>query len=79
MEEIFRLGAEEAERQARERRERMLADQVAPRLAWYRELWDRRAALTGALRGRIAGLQNPHAESLSPVRAVRLRPAPGIR
>ena len=40
-------------------RERMLADQVAPRLAWYRDLWDRRAALTEALKGRIAGLPSP--------------------
>jgi hypothetical protein len=31
----------------------MLADQVAPRIAWYRDLWERRAALTEALRERI--------------------------
>jgi glycosyltransferase involved in cell wall biosynthesis len=34
-------------------RERMLAYQVAPRLAWYRSLWERRAALTEALRVRM--------------------------
>jgi hypothetical protein len=38
---------------------RMLADQVAPRIAWYRDLWERRAALTEALRGRIEGLPMP--------------------
>lgn len=41
------------------RRHRMLADQVAPRLAWYRDLWERRAALTEALRARIDGLPMP--------------------
>ncbi len=35
------------------RKHRMLADQVAPRIAWYRDLWERRAALTEALRERI--------------------------
>jgi SAM-dependent methyltransferase len=35
---------------------RMLADQVAPRIAWYRDLWERRAALTEAIRARIDGL-----------------------
>ena len=40
-------------------RDRMLADQVAPRLAWYRDLWARRAALTVALRIRIEGLPLP--------------------
>ncbi len=40
-------------------RDRMLADQVAPRLAWYRDLWERRAALTEALRTRIGGLPLP--------------------
>ena len=38
------------------RRERMLADQVAARLAWYRELWARRAALTAAVRARVPEL-----------------------
>ena len=33
-------------------RDRMLADQVAPRIAWYRDLWRRRAELTEALRAR---------------------------
>ncbi|MDE2007206.1 MAG: glycosyltransferase, partial [Rhodospirillales bacterium] len=32
--------------------ERMLADQVQPRLAWYRQLWERRAELDAALRAR---------------------------
>jgi SAM-dependent methyltransferase len=40
-------------------RDRMLADQVAARLAWYRDLWDRRRALTDALRTRIEGLPLP--------------------
>ena len=40
-------------------RHRMLADQVAPRIAWYRDLWERRAALTEALRARIEGLPLP--------------------
>jgi glycosyltransferase involved in cell wall biosynthesis len=34
--------------------ERMLAYQVAPRLAWYRSLWSRRVELTNALYGRMA-------------------------
>jgi glycosyltransferase involved in cell wall biosynthesis len=33
---------------------RMLAYQVAPRIAWYRSLWARRDALTAALRDRMA-------------------------
>lgn len=33
--------------------ERMLAYQVAPRLAWYRSLWARREALTAALNARM--------------------------
>jgi hypothetical protein len=40
-------------------RHRMLADQVAPRIAWYRDLWSRREALTAALRARIEGLPLP--------------------
>jgi glycosyltransferase involved in cell wall biosynthesis len=40
-------------------RDRMLADQVAPRIAWYRELWQRRAVLTEAIRMRIGGLPLP--------------------
>jgi SAM-dependent methyltransferase len=40
-------------------RHRMLADQVAPRIAWYRDLWMRRAELTQALRARIDGLPLP--------------------
>jgi glycosyltransferase involved in cell wall biosynthesis len=36
-------------------RERMMAYQVAPRLAWYRSLWARRDALTAALQERLAG------------------------
>jgi glycosyltransferase involved in cell wall biosynthesis len=37
-------------------RNRMLAYQVAPRLAWYRSLWDRRAELTAALVERAPAL-----------------------
>ena len=37
-------------------RQRMLAYQVAPRLAWYRSLWQRRAALTKALTQRVPAL-----------------------
>jgi SAM-dependent methyltransferase len=40
-------------------RDRMLADQVAPRIAWYRDLWSRREELTAALRARIEGLPLP--------------------
>jgi SAM-dependent methyltransferase len=40
-------------------RRRMLADQVAPRIAWYRDLWERRKALTEAIRTRIDGLPLP--------------------
>ncbi len=36
--------------------ERMLAYQVAARTAWYRDLWDRRAALNEALRARVPRL-----------------------
>ena len=35
-------------------RDRMLAGQVARRVAWYRDLWSRRDALTAALRDRMA-------------------------
>ncbi len=34
--------------------ERMLAYQVAPRIAWYRSLWTRREQLTAALQARMA-------------------------
>jgi hypothetical protein len=34
----------------------MLAYQVAPRIAWYRSLWDRREALTAAMRERVAAI-----------------------
>ncbi|HEY6430905.1 MAG TPA: methyltransferase domain-containing protein [Acetobacteraceae bacterium] len=34
--------------------ERMLAYQVAPRIAWYRSLWARRAELTAAIQARLA-------------------------
>jgi hypothetical protein len=37
-------------------RERMLAGQVGARIAWYRALWDRREALTGALLARVPAL-----------------------
>jgi 2-polyprenyl-3-methyl-5-hydroxy-6-metoxy-1,4-benzoquinol methylase len=36
--------------------ERMLAYQVAPRMAWYRSLWDRREALNAALKQRMPEL-----------------------
>jgi SAM-dependent methyltransferase len=36
--------------------ERMLAYQVAPRIAWYRSLWARRDALTNALYARLINL-----------------------
>ncbi|MEJ0020834.1 MAG: methyltransferase domain-containing protein [Acetobacteraceae bacterium] len=36
--------------------ERMLAYQVAPRIAWYRSLWARRAELNEALQARLAAL-----------------------
>jgi hypothetical protein len=32
---------------------------VQPRIAWYRDLWQRRAELTEALRARIEGLPLP--------------------
>jgi len=37
---------------------RMLAYQVAPRIAWYRSLWSRREVLTEALRARVAPAVN---------------------
>jgi len=36
--------------------ERMLAYQVAPRIAWYRSLWARRAELSNALYARLMNL-----------------------
>jgi SAM-dependent methyltransferase len=41
--------------------ERMMAYQVASRLAWYRSLWARREALTEALRTRMASALQPAA------------------
>ena len=41
---------------ARVLRERMLADQVASRIAWYRSLWARRAELRAALAARVPEL-----------------------
>ena len=38
---------------------RMLAYQVAPRIAWYRSLWARREALTTALEARLARVPEP--------------------
>jgi glycosyltransferase involved in cell wall biosynthesis len=38
---------------------RMLAYQVAPRIAWYRSLWARREALTAALQERLATVPEP--------------------
>jgi glycosyltransferase involved in cell wall biosynthesis len=39
--------------------ERMLAYQVAPRIAWYRSLWARREELTNALYSRLANMPQP--------------------
>jgi SAM-dependent methyltransferase len=39
--------------------DRMLAYQVAPRIAWYRSLWARRAELTAALLARVPALAEP--------------------
>jgi len=39
--------------------ERMLAYQVAPRIAWYRSLWARREALTHSLKNRLAAFPTP--------------------
>jgi SAM-dependent methyltransferase len=38
---------------------RMLAYQIAPRIAWYRSLWARREALTTALQERLANVPEP--------------------
>jgi hypothetical protein len=38
---------------------RMLAYQIAPRIAWYRSLWARREALTAAVEQRLAALPEP--------------------
>ncbi|HUN42701.1 MAG TPA: methyltransferase domain-containing protein [Acetobacteraceae bacterium] len=38
---------------------RMLAYQIAPRIAWYRSLWSRREALTAALEERLAAVPEP--------------------
>jgi SAM-dependent methyltransferase len=38
---------------------RMLAYQIAPRIAWYRSLWARREALTAALHQRLAAVPEP--------------------
>jgi SAM-dependent methyltransferase len=37
--------------------ERMLAYQVSQRIAWYRDLWDRRQELTAALLGRLMAIR----------------------
>jgi|BEDMetMinimDraft_2_1075160.scaffolds.fasta_scaffold02678_3 SAM-dependent methyltransferase len=42
--------------------ERMLAEQITPRLAWYRDLWARRAALDAALLARHPELAAPGEE-----------------
>jgi glycosyltransferase involved in cell wall biosynthesis len=41
--------------------ERMLAYQVAQRIAWYRSLWARREELNRALRARLGELLSPRA------------------
>jgi SAM-dependent methyltransferase len=38
---------------------RMLAYQIAPRIAWYRSLWARREALTAALHERLSAVPEP--------------------
>lgn len=38
---------------------RMLAYQIAPRIAWYRSLWARREVLTAALHQRLAAVPEP--------------------
>ena len=43
--------------------ERMLAYQVAPRIAWYRSLWARRAELNSALQARLMGVPRLGGES----------------
>ncbi|MBV9252564.1 MAG: glycosyltransferase, partial [Acetobacteraceae bacterium] len=55
--DLARELAEGARRHVAEHR--MLAYQVAPRIAWYRSLWARREALTAALRARLADVQAP--------------------
>ena len=44
-------------------RERMLADQVPRRLAWYRSLWERREELHRALLERVPELDRAPAEA----------------
>ncbi len=46
--------------------ERMLAYQTEDRIAWYRDLWSRRAALTEALYTRVPALRPLAAPALSP-------------
>jgi SAM-dependent methyltransferase/glycosyltransferase involved in cell wall biosynthesis len=38
--------------------DRMLAYQVAPRIAWYRDLWERRSALNEALLARLVAMRD---------------------
>jgi SAM-dependent methyltransferase len=47
--------------------ERMLAYQVAPRIAWYRSLWTRRGELTSALHARLAEMQQSVARGVPAV------------
>jgi glycosyltransferase involved in cell wall biosynthesis len=49
-----RRMAEAAWRYVRD--QRMFADQIAQRRAWYAELWDRRAELTAAVAARLPGV-----------------------
>ncbi len=49
--------------------ERMLAYQVAPRIAWYRSLWARRDDLTSALYARLMELPQPRAATPAPIPA----------
>lgn len=47
-------------------RERMLAQQVRPRIEWYRSLWERRAELTEALYSRVPELIPPPSGTVGP-------------
>ncbi len=49
--------------------ERMLAYQIAPRIAWYRSLWARREALTAALRARLQSAPAGMAPAAAPMGA----------
>ncbi len=56
-------------------RERMLAFQVARRIAWYRSLWDRREALNAALLARLPELAVPPMDPTAALRSLSLAAA----